>query len=60
MHRFYADEQGVQDGLVRLCDEDARHATRVLRMTEGEGAEIFAEGSRYAAEIESMEDGEVI
>lgn len=61
MHRFYADEQGVQeDGIVRLCDEDARHAIRVLRMKEGEGAEIFADGKRYAAEIADMENGDVL
>ncbi|MBQ8654364.1 MAG: 16S rRNA (uracil(1498)-N(3))-methyltransferase [Clostridia bacterium] len=60
MHRFYADEQGVQDGSVRLCEEDARHAIRVLRMKEGEGAEIFSDGRRYAAEIDEISAEDVI
>lgn len=60
MHRFYADDQGIQNGFVRLCEEDARHAVRVLRMKEGEGAEVFSDGKRYATQIDSMDEGEVI
>ena len=59
MHRFYADETGVVDGLVHLEPEDARHAARVLRMKAGEPAEIFADERRFAAEIVSMDDGDV-
>lgn len=57
MHRFYADEGGVVDGLVRLNAEDAHHAQRVLRMGVGDEAHIFCQGRRYAAAIASMEDG---
>ena len=43
-----------------LCEEDARHATRVLRMREGEGCELFADGRRFSGEIASIgEDVEV-
>lgn len=32
MHRFYADGLGEIGSLVTLSEEDARHASRVLRM----------------------------
>ena len=55
MHRFYADESGAQNGLVRLGEEDAHHASRVLRMKPGDAAEVFMNGRRFSAEIASME-----
>lgn len=57
MHRFYADEGGIVDGLVRLNAGDAHHAQRVLRMRVGEAAHIFCNQRRYAAEIAAMDDG---
>ena len=51
MHRFYADESGIVDGLVRLNAEDAHHAQRVLRMKPGDPAQIFCDGRRFDAEI---------
>ena len=57
MRRFYADESGAQNGLVRLGEEDAHHASRVLRMNPGDAAEIFMNGKRFSAEIASMEGG---
>lgn len=59
MHRFYADERGVQGEAAYLCEEDARHATRVLRMKTGENCELFADGRRFSGEIASIDDGEV-
>jgi len=59
MHRFYADDSGVTDGVARLADEDARHASRVLRMKPGEPCEVFANGGRYAAEVASISESEV-
>ena len=58
MHRFYA-ESGVTGPNVPLCEEDARHATRVLRMKLGESCEMFVDGKRYAAEISTMGDNGV-
>jgi len=58
MHRFYA-EPGVTGPNVPLCEEDARHATRVLRMKPGEPCEIFVDGKRYAAEISAMDESGV-
>ena len=55
MHRFYADESGAQNGLVRLGEEDAHHASRVLRMKPGDAAEVFMHGRRFSAEIATME-----
>ena len=54
MHRFYADEQGLCNGFVNRSEEDARHASRVLRMKLGESCEIFVGSKRYAAEISAM------
>ncbi len=51
MHRFYADERGVSGEIAWLCEEDARHAARVLRMKTGESCELFAGGRRFAGEI---------
>ena len=59
MHRFYADERGVNGDVAYLCEEDARHATRVLRMKPGEGCELFADGKRFSGEILSLDNGEV-
>ena len=53
MHRFYA-EPGVSGPNVPLCEEDARHASRVLRMKLGESCEMFVDGKRYEAEISAM------
>ena len=57
MHRFYADESGIADGLVHLNAEDAHHAQRVLRMKVGEEAQIFCDQRRYTAQITDMENG---
>ena len=54
MHRFYADDRGVNGDLAYLCEEDARHATRVLRMKTGENCELFADGKRFSGEIASI------
>ena len=54
MHRFYADDRGVTGQSAFLCEEDARHATRVLRMREGEVCELFADGRRFSGEIASI------
>lgn len=57
MHRFYADEAGVVNGLARLDSEDAQHAVRVLRLQPGEDIVLFSQGEAYAAVIDSVQDG---
>ncbi len=59
MHRFYANERGVTGDTASLCEEDAHHATRVLRMKPGEDCELFSEGKRYLGEIASIVEGDV-
>ena len=54
MHRFYADEARLSADAAYLTAEDARHALRVLRMTEGQQAEIFQQGRRYLGEISAI------
>lgn len=51
MHRFYADGLGEIGSLVTLSEEDAHHASRVLRMQPGDAAELFLDGRRFSAEI---------
>ena len=57
MHRFYADESRIAEGIACLTPEDARHALRVLRMSEGQTAELFLNGRRFLGEISRI-DGE--
>lgn len=58
MHRFFADESGVVDGVARLGAEDARHAVRVLRLGAGDEVELVAAPERYLGEIvRADEDG---
>ncbi len=59
MHRFYADDRGVTGETAFLCEEDAHHAIRVLRMKPGEGCELFAGGRRFSGEVASIGDGAV-
>ena len=59
MHRFYADESRLSSGLAYLTAEDARHATRVLRMSPGQQAEVFLQGRRYLGEIAEIAGDDV-
>ena len=59
MHRFYADDRGVTGETAFLCEEDAHHAIRVLRMKPGEGCELFAGGRRFSGEVAPIGDGAV-
>jgi len=55
MHRFFADESGIQNGIARLNAEDSAHALRVLRLTEGEEIELVCAPERYLAVIETAD-----
>ena len=59
MHRFYA-EGPAENGIVRLAEEDARHAGRVLRMKPGDIAEVFLDERRFLAEILRMDPQQVL
>ena len=59
MHRFFADENGIRNGIAFLNEEDSRHALRVLRLGEGDEIELVCAPSRYLAEIKSAGDGRV-
>ena len=59
MHRFFADERGIADGIAYLNAEDAGHALRVLRLEVGDEVELVCAPSRYLAQIDAAEDGEV-
>ena len=57
MHRFFADERGLQGGIAQLGAEDSQHALRVLRLTCGEEIELVCPPQRYLARIEAIGDG---
>ena len=57
MHRFFADESGIQNGTATLSAEDSRHALRVLRLEVGDEVELVCEPTHYLAGIASVEDG---
>ncbi len=57
MHRFFADESGIQNGTARLNEEDSRHALRVLRLEVGDEVELVCEPTHYLAGIAMIEDG---
>ncbi|MGN0759031.1 MAG: 16S rRNA (uracil(1498)-N(3))-methyltransferase [Candidatus Ventricola sp.] len=57
MHRFFADERGLQGGIAQLGAEDSQHALRVLRLACGEEIELVCPPQRYLARIEEIEGG---
>ena len=57
MHRFFADESGIQSGTARLNEEDSRHALRVLRLEVGDEVELVCAPAHYLAGIAVIEDG---
>ena len=57
MHRFFADESGIRDGMARLEAEDAAHALRVLRLQPGEKIHLFSGWAAWLAEIGDIADG---
>ena len=57
MHRFFADERGLQGGIAQLGAEDSQHALRVLRLTCGEEIELVCPPQRYLACIEAIGGG---
>ena len=57
MHRFFADENGIVNGVAQLDKEDAQHASRVLRLQPGDAVTLFCQGEAYAAVIDNFDDG---
>jgi len=55
MHRFFADESGIQNGFARLSAEDSAHALRVLRLEPGDEIELVCAPERYLAVIEAAD-----
>lgn len=60
MHRFYADERGLEGELAHLCAGDAQHALRVLRMGAGDACELFVAQHRYAAVLMQVDGQDVV
>ena len=57
MHRFFADENGIDHGTACLNIEDSRHALRVLRLGSGDEVELVCAPGRYLAQITGETDG---
>ena len=59
MHRFFTED--IRGGTACVTGEDVRHIRRVLRMREGDPAEICdGMGTDYAGVIKSATDEEVL
>ena len=59
MHRFFTED--IRGGTACVTGEDVRHIRRVLRMRDGDSAEICdGRGTDYAGVITSVSDGEVV
>lgn len=61
MNSFYIEGSGELGALVRLSEEDARHAARVLRLKQGDA--VFAAddgGRRFAAVMETVSERECL
>ena len=59
MHRFFADESGIVQGMARLSEADSAHALRVLRLEPGDALELVCAPNRFLAEIAGEEGGHV-
>ena len=53
MHRFYADPMLSDERCFFLNADDTVHAVKVLRMQQGDRAEIISGGQRFLAAVES-------
>ncbi len=60
MHRFYADDRGIRDGIAYLSPEDQQHALRVMRLRPGDACELLCGGARYAAVLADVSGGEAV
>ena len=58
MHRFFAER--VEGELAHLAPEDARHASRVLRLTAGDTVVLFSDGGLWQAELVSVSPEDVV
>lgn len=59
VHRFYADPERSTPELAFLTEEDVRHALTVLRLKAGDQVELIMDGSRWNAEIRSVNSSSV-
>lgn len=60
MHRFFADESGMDHGTARLNAEDSAHALRVLRLEAGDEIELVCADARHLAVIETVDPAGVV
>lgn len=57
MHSFFADDSGVDSGLVMLEKTDAHHAQKVLRLNVSDTITVISSGDLYQCKIVSMTEG---
>ncbi len=62
MNRFFVPKESIGDARIRVTDrEDVHHARHVLRMREGERAEIAdGEAAEYVCELETADEKELV
>lgn len=55
MPKFFVRQNQIQDGIIRLCGDDAFHISRSLRMAKGERISISdMQGTEYECELEDF------
>ena len=59
MHRFFMDEQGIKNDSACLEPSDAYHATKVLRLTQGDEVVLMDGQALYLASVAEMDGGAV-
>ncbi len=59
MPRFFCED--IENDIINLCSEDARHVSKVLRMKIGETITVCdTKGNDYECEITGFDEGEVL
>lgn len=59
MQRYFLSTPFLEDGTHQLTGEDYKHIVKVMRMQEGEGIIVVADGQSYETEIQMITDDAV-
>lgn len=60
MQRYFVNESFNEEGELTITGENARHISRVMRMTEGDKIVIVNEGTAYVCTIQSIDQHVVV
>lgn len=61
MARFFVKKEAIEDSVIRICDKDAFHIARSLRMAVGDKLTVCDEsGTEYSCELTRIRDDECL